>query len=240
MTKYVDLVTAEHASRPKFIAVIEASTDGAVDQQVVVLGLPSAYDLDRAIGAQLDTVGEWVGITRFILTPLAGIYFAFDTPGVGFDEGYWRGPFDPLQGLTRLSDDFYRVLLRATIALNYWDGTLQAAIGAIAPLFPNNFVYIQDNQDMSISIAVSGPTLDVILGGLLAGGYLALKPVGVRINYYFPTAVTGPVFGFGADNSFIGGWDHGSWGGSSPYAPVTAAPSLDFRRPANSQFLPGM
>lgn len=238
MSKYTDLVTSEHAPRPKFIAVIDVSTKPSVEQQAIIEALPDDYDLDLAVGAQLDAVGKWVGITRFILTPLTGVYFSWGVAGVGWGEGYWRGPFDPLQGITTLSDDFYRLLLRATIALNQWDGTLQSAIDAIAPLFPDNFVYLQDNQDMSISIAVSGPRLDVILAALLSGGYLALKPVGVRINYYFPSAPTGPVFGFGAESDYIGGWGRGSWGSPAPY--VGGNPSLDFRDPRNSQFIGGM
>jgi hypothetical protein len=219
MSQYTDLITAEHADRPKFVAVIETSTNPSVDQQEVVLRFPSDFDLDSAVGAQLDVVGEWVGVSRYVLTPLEGVYFTWGEPGLGWGEGYWRGPFDPTQGLTTLSDDFYRLLIRATIALNNWNGTLQPAIDAIAPLFPNNLVYIQDNQDMTISIAVVGPPLDVILAALLTGGYLALKPVTVRINYYFPTAPDGPVFGFGADNEYIGGWGTGSWGSPEPFTP---------------------
>lgn len=234
MSKYTDLVTAEHSQRPRFMAVIEASTDGQVDQQVSTLLLPRDYDLDSAVGVQLDAVGKWVGVTRYILTPLTGVYFAFDTPGVGWNQGYWRGRFDPLQGLTTLSDEFFRVLIRATIALNHWDGTLQTAIDALAPLFPDNLVYVQDNQDMSISVAIAGPPLDVILAALLSGGYLAVKPVGVRINFFFPSAPTGPVFGFGADNDYIGGWDSGSWGAGAPYvAPSSVPGGLDFRVPGN-------
>lgn len=217
MSEYTDLVTSEHSERPKFIAVIEVSTDPMVDQQTVVLAFPADYDLDLAVGVQLDAVGMWVGATRYILTPLTGVYFSFGVAGVGFGEGYWRGPFDPLQGITTLSDEFYRLLLRATIALNNWDGTLAMAVAAIAPLFPDNLVYIQDNQDMSISIAVAGPPLDVILAALLTGGYLALKPVGVRINYFFPSEPDGPVFGFGADNAYIGGFGTGSWGADAPF-----------------------
>ena len=216
MTVYTDLVTSEHADKPKFIASLRAITDPFVDLQAVLQGLPADFDLDSAVGVQLDVVGEWVGIGRQVKTPLTGIYFAWDTPGVGWDEGYWQRPFDPTQGLTSLLDEPYRLLLRATIALNQWDGSLEEAKAAIEPLFPNNAVYIQDNQDMSMTVAVSGPVLDVISAALLQGGYLALKPAGVRINYMFTSAPPAPVFGFDIDNDYIGGWDTGAWGQDTP------------------------
>lgn len=217
MTKYTDLITAEHALRTKFVATIGASTQAALDQQALAVSLTAAFDLDTAVGVQLDAVGAWAGIKRSVLIPLTGVYFAWDTMGVGWNQGYWKGQFDPSQGLSNLGDTSYRLLIRATIALNHWDGTIGGAIAAITPLFPLNYVYIQDNQDMSITVAVSGPPVDLVSAALLTGGYLALKPVGVRLNVYFPSAATGAVFGFDADNAYVGGWGHGSWGISAPF-----------------------
>lgn len=216
MSKYDDLITSEHAKRPRFVAVIDVTVQPSLDQQGVIVALPDDFDLDTATGAQLDVVGEWVGISRYIMTPLVGVYFSWGTAGVGWGQGYWKGQFDPSQGVTSLPDDFYRLLLRATIALNYWDGGLQGAIDALTPLFPDNAVFVQDGQDMTISVSVSGPAPNAVLASLLTGGYLSLKPDGVRINYYFPSSPIGPVFGFGANNDFIGGWGYGSWGRSSP------------------------
>jgi hypothetical protein len=216
MSAYTDLITSEHADKAKFVAAVKAATDPFVDLQAVLRGMPDDFDLDQAIGAQLDDVGQWVGISRNIKTPLTGVYFAWDTAGVGWDEGYWKRPFDPSQGLTSLLDGPYRLLLKATIALNVWDGELASAKAAIDPLFPNNALYIQDNQDMSMTVAVSGPKLDVISAGLLTGGYLAMKPAGVRINFVFTSDPPAPIFGWDVDNAYIGGWDTGAWSQDTP------------------------
>ncbi len=216
MTKYTDLITSEHAKRPRFVETVDRMTEPGIDQQAAILFLPTKYDLDFAAGVQLDAVGEWVGISRKIRTPLAGVYFSFDTLGVGFDQGYWFGPFSPTQGLTTLPDTPYRLLIRATIALNHWDGTLSAAIDAISGLFSQNFIYIQDNQDMSIWLSVAGPPLDVVAASLLTGGYLALKPVGVSIRYFFTSDPPDPVFGFDIQTNYISGFDTGAWGQSTP------------------------
>ena len=216
MSEYTNLITTEHANSAKFILSVAASTDPFVDIQALLSDFGVDFDLDTAIGDQLDIIGKWVGVSRQVNTPLTGVYFEFDTAGVGWDEGYWKRQFDPSQGLISLLDEAYRLLLRATISLNYWDGTTQGAGVAIAILFPNNFIYIQDNMNMTMTVAVGGPTLDVVSAALLLGGYLALKPCTVRIDYVFSSLPPAPIFGFDVNNSFIGGWESGAWGQSTP------------------------
>lgn len=217
MSKYTDLITSEHADKPRFVAVVAATTQPFLDIQATLLGLIDDFSLDDAIGVQLDQVGQWVGQSRRIKTALTGVYFSWGTIGVGWSQGVWKGVFDPSTGLTTLGDDGYRLLLRAVISLNSWDGTVPAAAAAIAPLFPGNFIYIQDNFDMTITVAVSGPAVDPVAGALLTGGYLALRSATIGISYAFPSGPSGPVFGWGVDNSFIGGWGDSTWAGSAPY-----------------------
>lgn len=219
MTKYTDLITSEHRARPKFFETVKVSTDGLLLAQSVADGLWLSFDLDVAIGDQLDVIGQWVGAPREINTPIEDVYFALDIEGVGFDEGYWKGPFDPAQGLTALPDDYYRIFIRAKAKLNNWDGTAPGAAEALKSLLPNNMIYVQDNQDMSISLGISGPPLDTITAALLTGGYLSLKPMAVRVKYFFTSLPPTPVFGFDVSNEFIGGIDMGSWGNSTPYQP---------------------
>lgn len=216
---YLGLITPRHAGKAKFRASLAAIVGPLADAQAVTLGLPDKFDLDVAVGVQLDAVGVRVGVKRDIKTPIAGVYFSLGVDGVGFGQGYWRGKYDPLAGLTKLPDEFYRTYIRATVALNHWDSTLQAAVLAIRGLFPSNTIYVQDNQDMSMSLAIGG-AVDTISAALLTGNYLALKPSSVRLKYYFPSLSPTPVFGLGADNAFIGGFGHGSWGVSAPVAPL--------------------
>lgn len=216
MSRYTDLITSEHADKPLFVATVDLSSEPFVNEQSSLLSMPGLYDITTAAGVQLDAVGLWVGQSRFIITPLTGVYFSFDTEGLGLDQGYWQGPYDPTHGSTSLPDSGYRSLLRAVISLNHWDGGIAGAKAAMDPLFPDNQVYVQDRQDMSILVAVGGPPLDPLLGALLTGGYLALKPMGVRINYVFTSLTPYPVFGFDANNSYIGGLDTGTWGQSTP------------------------
>ncbi|ARP90334.1 hypothetical protein CAL14_08565 [Bordetella genomosp. 9] len=212
--KYLDLITAFHRGKPKFSAMVEAVSQCFVDAQNVYEQMVDAYDLDQAVGVQLDAVGEWVGISRNVRTPLEGVYFSFDTEGLGWDLGVWQGPFDPDTGVTSLDDDTYRLLIRAKIGANHWDGTLEGSAAILNLIFggTGTYVFIQDNGDMSIDIGVSGQRPTAIFLALLTGGYIPIKPEGVRVNYYIVPDQDGPLFGFDVDNEFIAGWDTGVWG----------------------------
>jgi hypothetical protein len=218
---YLALITAYHRGKPKFSATVSALVDPLAQLQAFLQALPGQFDLDVAIGAQLDVIGIWVGESRYVKTPLQGVYFSFDIEGLGFDQGVWQGPFDPDNGLNRLDDDSYRLLIRAKIAANQWDGTLPQAQQILDTLFAGtgSDVFIQDNQDMTIVIGVSGEIPDAVAQELILGGYLPLKPEGVRVDYMV-TSARGPIFGFDVDNRFIGGFDHGAWGLPGPVSPL--------------------
>jgi len=214
ISKYTGRVTSEHNQQPDFMAVVEALAQPMVDLQNLLGSMPGKFDLDSAVDAQLDDVGAWVGISRNINTPLTGVYFSFDTSGLGFDQGSWKGPFDPDTGLTRLDNDTYRLAIRAKIGANHWDGTLESSKAILDSIFGGGtFVFIQDNQDMSMTIGVAGEVPSAVFLALLKGGYIPLKPEGVRVDYTIVTSVDGaPIFGFDISNNLVAGFDVGAWG----------------------------
>lgn len=213
ISDYVGLITTEHSNRPKFMAMVEAVVQPMIDAVNASQGLPADFDLGKAVGAQLDVVGLWVGISRRVSTPLVGVYFSLDTTGVGFDQGVWKGPFDPDSGVVQLDDDTYRILIRAKIGANRWDGTLSGSKAILDLVFSGStYVFIQDNQDMSMTICVSGEPPSAIALALLTGGYIPIKPEGVRVDYYVVTTIESPLFGFDVSNEYISGFDQGSWG----------------------------
>lgn len=211
---YTGLITSEHNQRPKFMGVVAALAQPMVDLMNLLGTMPDKFDLDTAVDAQLDDVGRWVGISRRVATPLTGVYFSLDTAGVGFDQGNWKGPFDPDTGLTDLDNETYRLVLRSKIGANHWDGTLESSAAILNSIFNGDtYVFIQDNQDMSMTIGVAGKVPSAVFLALLEGGYIPLKPEGVRVNYVIVTSVDGePVFGFDVENQFIAGLDVGAWG----------------------------
>lgn len=213
---YIQLITSQYRDKPKFVAVVEAVCQPMVDLSNLEAAYPQDYDLDTAVGVQLDAVGRWVGVSRYLKVPLADVYFSFDDVDLGFDSGVWQGPFDPSTGLTILPDDAYRILIRARIANNHWDGTIPGAYAVwdvlFLPLGVN--LFIVDHGDMTMELGVLGGPFDAVTYALITGGYLDLRPSGVLINNYIID--TGPLFGFNKSNDAISGFDIGNWGALVP------------------------
>lgn len=211
---YLNLISSQHAEKPKFSSMVEAVSTPALALLTALKQLPTDFSLDEAIGAQLDAVGEWIGRSRTLETPLEGVYFSFDISGLGFDEGTWNGRYDPLTELTDLPDESYRALLRVKAAANLWDGSneqLYTIFSDFIALFPGLVPFYQDNQDMTLIIGVITPVTDAVLRELILSGYIPLKPAGVRVNYIVGTA-NAPLFGFDMSTSFVAGFDTGAWG----------------------------
>lgn len=217
---YLNRLTSQHARRPNFRATVDAWTRLSIDlQRALKTGLSRAFDLDTATGVQLDQVGEWVGRTRSLRLPIEDVYFAWETDKVGWNEGVWKGLYDPAGGITRLPDDFYRMLLKAKVAANQWDGTRDGAYAvweeAFAPesSIESSILFIQDFQDMTIAVGVAGAPPSPVLEALLTQGYIPLKPEGVRVSFYAlpPSGSTGALFAWDCESNALGGWDTGSW-----------------------------
>ncbi len=213
MSEYTDRITPEHADKPKFVSLVDGITMDVSAIRDLELSLVESCGLDIAQGAQLDVIGQWVGISRNVKTPIVGVYFSFDTAGLGFDQGVWKGPFDPDTGLTILPDDTYRILIKAKIGANRWDGSMAGWKAIIDQIFPpETNIFVQDNGDMTMTVVVAGVIPSALFLALLTGGYLPLKPEAIGVAYYLVTSTPGaPVFGFDTENEFISGFDVGSW-----------------------------
>lgn len=220
ISDYTGRITPQHANNPKFMATIRALVQPGVDNDHVLSFLTShCFDIDEAVGIQLDQIGEWVGRARQVRIPISGIYFSLDTLNVGMDQGNWLGQFDlasPATALTNLDDETYRALLRAKIIMNRWDGTATMAAQALELLFtnePGTFVTIQDNQDMSMTVGISGVVPGILLISLLQNGEFDVQPEAVGINYLITSVNTAPLFGMDIETGAISGFDVGAFSG---------------------------
>lgn len=215
VTPYTGLITSEHQGAPKFMATIAASLQPLADMIATLNAMPAAFDLDQAVGAQLDAIGVRVGVSRQLAEPLTGVYFSFDTPGLGFDQGTIQGPFDPTTGLVALPDDNYRTVLRARISANSWDGTVPSAYQIWDLVFQPQGVgiLIQDNSDMTMMLALTGSLPNAVTLALFSDGLIDLKPAGVQVSARLvPSVANAPYFGFDIESSGIAGFDVGAIG----------------------------
>jgi hypothetical protein len=185
VSDYTQLLTSEHSTKPRFRAMVELVAGCFVDQQNLILSIPGVFDLDTAVGAQLDAVGLWIGLSRVIRTPLPNVFFSFDEDGVGFDQGIWYLPYEPTYGTSAFDDETYRLLLRVKIEANKYDGTLGSLVTVLQSIFLPAVVTVTDNMDMTISVTVTGQPPSTLFKYLVQGGYMPIKPAGVSITYTF-------------------------------------------------------
>ncbi|GAL60543.1 hypothetical protein EV102420_43_00010 [Pseudescherichia vulneris NBRC 102420] len=217
MSKYTELITNYHATKPLFFEHINLSTRPFINISTALKAMPEDFDIDTAVGTQLDQIGEWVGRTRYVREPISGIYFSWDNDALGYDQGVWQGPYDPDSGFTVLSDETYRIVLKAKIAINNWNGqndTLPAILDA-ATAGSGLRMQIVDNQDMTISVWVfyengsAGVSLELLAA--IRQGYLTVKAAGVWSGDVLTPSEGSQFFGFDITNNWIAGFDDGAW-----------------------------
>lgn len=213
--RYMTLITSEHANKPKFRNMVQGLLSMVDDVYNLAAFWDSSFDIDYAIGVQLDILGDIVGRSRELEVEIDDVYFTFDVEGLGWDEGVWRGPYDPVNGLSLMPDDIYRLILKSKIAANVWNGSIPEAytIYDIAFAQLGAKIIVQDHQDMSMAVGVIGLPDTPINRALLKMGYMFTKPEGVRIQFYMYTPDPGvKLFVWDGASDRVGGWDTGAWG----------------------------
>jgi hypothetical protein len=218
-SNYTVFVTTEHKEKPKYLETLTVTIQPFTDLQTTIFNLPELFDLDGAIGAQLDAVGTRIGLTRFVKLPVPQIFFSWDEDDArGWDNAPWFAGSMSIGGTSTLDDDDYRILLRARIMSNEWDGTIPGAQAAYDELFAPRGVHIliQDTGYMRMYLAIVGGIIDDVTMGLFIGDYLLLKPAGVQMFKVTQSVPDAPLFGFDIDNGNISGYDVGAWGLITP------------------------
>lgn len=192
---YTSLVTSQYRDKPRFAATVALLTQAVGGITDALASMPDAFDVDLAVGAQLDAVGLWVGISRRQPVPLANAYFSFDVDGLGWDEANWATQYDPVEGIVLLDDDTYRSVIKAKIGANYWDGSVSSLNAIAFASFADEGVncYVVDNQDMSVTIYILGNPSAALLE-LIKRGVTPPRTAGVLVAGYVLASVSGAPF----------------------------------------------
>lgn len=213
---YSDLLTSNQKKHERFVAIVDATTQPMLDQQKLMMDIFEGFDIEKAVGMQLDRIGERVGFSRRITVNLTDIYFEFDQTAheVGWNEGIWKDTYSPDTTTTLLSDFDYRIMLKAKIAANMWDGSTEGVYATWSTVFPprESFVVVYDMQDMSILVGLVGAQISETIKQLVISGYLPLKPCGVRINWFLTNELPSiPPFMWNTQTGAGDGWNLGYW-----------------------------
>ena len=180
---YLKLITSEYAQSKKFTYYVESFLEMISPNVDNYNDYNVLFDLETASGDQLDKIGELIGIGREL-------------------------PTDNVNIPSKLSDDSYRLVIKAKIYKNHWDGTREGMEKIFKQFFPNLPYDIVDNQDMSYEVTIINPEITDELLALITEGFILPKPSGVRVNY---TILDSTLFGWDSETQFIDGWDKGKW-----------------------------
>lgn len=157
ISTYLNRITSEHKVRPKFMALVEARLKPFIELFELLEEIDKAFDIDTAEGNQLDIIGQYVGVSRLL-------------------------DFQPNNSEALLPDPYYRMLLKARISLNNWDGSIEGIKKIWGDVFPEYEIQIVDNQDMTMEARIIG--LETLFENeLVQHGYITPKPMGVLIDY---------------------------------------------------------
>lgn len=183
---YLGLVVPQYQNSPKFLNWLKVPLQMLQSITDCFDTFDAAFDIDTAVGDQLDILGEIAGQSRTMT-------------------------FEPTGGISPILDDeTYRLLLKAKIALNQWDGKIDSLASTWESLFPGGTIVVTDNQDMTMTVSVTG-TFSSIIIDLINNDLIVPRPEGVLSNAS-PSGETGmPYFGWDANNDYISGLDRGIW-----------------------------
>ncbi len=194
--RYLNLITSEHRGKPKFTAWLTAPLSILDDGATLANNFETYFDLDSAVGAQLDVLGGIIGVSRtvnFQPTP----YQIVSVMGVT----------QTISPSPTLNDDMYRLLLCAKILRNTWDGTIPSLYKMWSALFADAYLIIKDNQDMTMNALIIGLSSQT-QRDLISHGYIIPKPQGVQINYSYSA---NPYFAYGIESTDLRGYGEGYW-----------------------------
>lgn len=123
---YSDLLIYQYRDKPKAVATVTAFVEMLVSGQLP-LAVQNAFDINTAVGKQLDVIGKYAGVTR---------------------DGYsFTGPMT-------LDDEDYRKILKLKIIKNNSGSSLYEIKNLLAIYFAGQ-IRVFDYKDMSMSYYVN-------------------------------------------------------------------------------------
>ncbi len=203
---YQDLLIFQYLSQPKARAQIGLFSGTALID-LVENEVSAAFDIDTAVGPQLDVLGEYIGFSRVIPSQVPRDYFTVVDyndvqPQTGFTDytdglinagsSFYLYIFQNTSFYT-LADPEYRPLLKLKIVLNTSDNTLYTIDNLLWAFFGDTLV-VYDQADMTLTYFVTGSASRTAI--LAVSQSLLPKPMGVRITAVFQVLGPTNVFSF--------------------------------------------
>lgn len=164
---YANLLIIQYNQKPKARAEIKAIVTPLLMDQLPI-AVRDAYNVDTAVGVQLDVLGEIVGISRNIKTFTSTLV---------------------------LNDTDYRLLIKVKIIKNTSGSSLKSIQALLKTYFPNS-IRVFDYQNMSMCYFIDSTQISLSLAEAIVRSKLLPKPMAVQLGAVIYLGSIANIFGF--------------------------------------------
>ena len=186
---YANLLAIQFRGKPRATATIQILLKQAV-ADFMAAQIQEAFNLDTAVGNQLDVIAKYIGVSRNSNIPASVTFFTMaDASGSGGGNGFndvsagslngfiYESASEADQPTTAFTDVQFLFVLKLQIALNHFDGTFRYIGNFLATYFPGQ-ITVTDNLDMTLTYVVQPglPISNTVLANFLP------RPLGVGIT----------------------------------------------------------
>ena len=195
-------IYAQYRGKPRAVAWYNITRTIGAQFADVFQDIRTSYNIDTATTDELNVIGRIVVIDRgyegqIIFDPIRwGSGSRWGGSGVRHMTPVGAGSME-------VSDQIYRILLKAKVAKNNSDATVEGILRSIALITDINVVRLLDYEDMSFAIEFS-ETLDSVTRFVLNNFNVIPKPQGVRFTGYIETPLNtywGGLYGWGDERA---------------------------------------
>lgn len=178
---YADLLILQYRNKPHARETVKLGADIYLGDGLV-FELNNILDIDTAVGAQLDLIGQILGINRNIYgLTFDKDFFTFEKDGAfGYSDvnqlskGYWKNYQSSTGSSYALTDSDYRTVLKFKAAYNLRRGSW-GELEALYYEFFGDELEMTNNKDLSVTFTV-------------ADGYSFPLRVAIYMGYIAPPA----------------------------------------------------
>lgn len=201
-----DRIYAQYRNKPKAKAWYGIVPTLGLEICTAFEQIRTSYDVDEAEGEQLDVIGRIVVIDRSYESSLDWDSLLWGQPVAqwGGTNIQWESTGQAVNDT--VSDAIFRTLIKAKIAKNNSDATLDGIVDALLYITNAAPIRVVDNEDMTMSVSF-GSELDDITRFVLNTFDIVPRPQGVEfLGYIEEPAVTqwGGRYGFGDSRAQYG------------------------------------
>lgn len=180
-----DRAYSQYRNQPKFMDWLAIARRMGGSLYYAAVAVRESYDIDKAEGVQLDTIGRIVVFNRdFIgqLTMQTAEFDATDGAECGDEDAIFSEA--RVSNDTQMSNDLFRLAIKAKIMKNNGDSTIESTIQEMMFLVGPKFLRVNDTENMQFSIEFAGDITEIERWALFNANLIQI-PQGVLFNGFF-------------------------------------------------------